>query len=158
MSSYILSNESLTTLAKAISTIENGGFNYCGFSGSDRTARALNPFYIEHGHNETAVFYALATLNAQAYAGRYNEPVTLDAFIFDEKAPDYMRPIQYENGAPVFTADHYKLLKSLDCFLYQIDEDATNKSELKTALEETRDNLANAILRARPEYIAAPWK
>ena len=159
MSCYIMHDRALSGLAKAIDTVENAGFDYCGFSGGSwELSRALYPFRKEYGNTPTAIFKALADLNARAYAGRYKEPVDLGAFVYDPAAPEYLHPIQHDaEHIPIFTPEHYQLLKSLDCYLYQTNEDATRQTDLYKGLQEIRQSLAAAIITNRPEYRAATW-
>lgn len=158
MSCFILSNEKLSILAKSIHTVITGGGDYCGFEGSKNAPRLLIKCKEEYdGTGEVELFHVLADLNGAAYYSRYKESAEPGYFVFDQNAPEYVTPIKYKDGAYIITPEHYKLLKLLNCYLYQVSERATYKSEIKEILEDIRDSLGDMILYNNPEYVAAPW-
>lgn len=158
MSCFILSNEKLSILARAVRTVITGGVNYCGFEGSKNATRLIGICKDEYDDtSEAALFNVLADLNEAAYYSRYREYAEPEYFLFNTTAPEYVTPIKYKNGAYIITPEHYKLLKLLNCYIYQVSERDTDKSEVKAILEDIRDSLGDMILYNSPEYIKAPW-
>lgn len=159
MSCFILAAGRLSRLAKSIHTaISPGAHAFLGFYPDERTARIIRKRSAEYGEGEPAVYAALLELNATACDTRYKEYTDREAFPFQEQAADYLaRPLVFTDFTPEYTAEHYALLKTLDCYLYQTAEQATEADELREALQDLRAGLADMIIISRPEYIAAKW-
>lgn len=154
MSCFILSIRSLSALAKSIDTVLNGGYPFCGFSLTRDSENILR----KYGPGVNELFHSLAEINALAYDRRYKEWTNTEVYELDKEAPDYFgKPLEYEGDRYIFTAEHYQVLKTIQCYLYQTAEQATDGHELREALAEIVAGLQDAIITSMPEYIGAKW-
>lgn len=162
MSAFQINNERTAQLADYISTLYNNGFNFFGYDMPQDLKIQLFDCRDIYGHTTTKkIFEKLYNLNAAAVAGRYNHNA--------EPAPDMpeFKPIHHtrEQGTDKTIRAwyeeikpwHYELLKLLQCFLYQCDEEPTNKAELYKALRQLEQVLQFHIVANNPEWIKAAW-
>ena len=158
MSCFIMKTESLALLADAIAKIHNYDFCYLGFSPD-------NSLYVElrdvnrYGHvDESAVFAKLYRLNDKAYCCRYKQqhnPEQIPEYDF-KNLHSMVRHVQYI-GAYVIEPWHYQLMKLLDCWLYQTDEDDTARDDFRLTIRDLRDVLCRFIVRSHKDYDMYPW-
>ena len=52
----------------------------------------------------------------------------------------------------------FQELKSIDCFLYQCDEEVIRESPLLKLIKDLRNQVANVMIRGLPEYNIAAWE
>lgn len=154
MSAFILNPENTAALADYIDTLNYVGFDYFGYSIPRELNAALN--LTTRAGNEKKIFNALYSLNVKAVNGRYNdnEPETIEK---PTQYPILYHPKDYGNGHDIIKPWHYKLLKTLQCFIYQCCEDATINEPLYKALEELEKTIVFYIVQNQEEYTAAPW-
>ena len=168
MSSFILEEKRIAQLADYIATLHNAGFDSFGYSIPEDLHKELLDCRDRYGFmEEKKIFKKLYELNAAAVAGRYNR----DQEPTPEFPKDYTalhhprqprkafgpedRPTKYyyEEIQPW----HYQLLKTLQCFLYQCNEDATYKDPLFLALKQLEPLMMNHIISNQPDYVSAQW-
>lgn len=132
------------------------------------------------GHYVDKIYEKLRRMNYLAYEGRYDgkEPghISSDDFMdfepyksnqlakraeylcYEVEGDDkYMRPTLMINRFRV-EKWHYKILKYLHFYLYQISEDPIYNSEFYKAIEELNDELTSFIVRNQPEYAELQWE
>ena len=154
MSAFILNPETTAALADYIDTLNYIGYDYFGYSIPRELNAALN--LTTRAGNEKKIFNALYSLNVKAVNGRYNdnEPETIEK---PTQYPTLYHPRDYANGHDIIKPWHYKLLKTLQCFIYQCCEDATINEPLYKALEELEKTIAFYIVQNQDDYVNAPW-
>ena len=162
MSCMMLSVASLCSIADALETIGNAGYNYCGFECPQTLFDALATCRNRHGELlASRIYQALWALNDRAYCARYKDarpcPFAPDAV----KVPHLLRPVQHSRIGDYFVATIqpgvYQLLKHLDCLLYELDEGDTMKDPLFIGLDDLRSTLCGFIARNATDYINTPW-
>ena len=165
MSAIQMESTRIAQLADYIATLNNCGFDFFGYSIPEELHRELMDCRDIYGLMAAKkVYKRLYDLNAAAVAGRYNRE--------QEPAPDMptVAPLHHpRDNAPLETDDnfkrwyekigpeHYQLLKTLKCFTYQCNEDATANDPLYKALEKLEYILMDHIINNTPEYIKAQW-
>ena len=156
MSVLMMNDKGLATLSVAISQILNMGFNFFGFEAPEKLKNVLKDCRTDrHFYSDRKIFERLYTLNSRAYSDRYS--VAAEEQIVPE--PDFTgttiaEPREYTNYHAIIKPWHYKLLKLLDCFNYQVDD---MKDDLVPALNSLAVTLAGFIARNNDEYENAPW-
>ena len=154
MSAFIMNPETIASLADYIDSLNSMGFDYFGYSIPMELNQALN--LTTRIGNETIIFNALYSLNVRAVNGRYNdnEPEEIEK---PKNYPTLYHPRDYKNGHDLIKPWHYKLFKTLQCFIYQCCEDATINDPLYKALERLEHVIAFYIVQNQEEYTKAPW-
>ena len=161
MSCFVMLPDALRAMGEAISTIHNRGVEYCGFDCPQSLRDALAPCRDWHGEvSGKCVYEALFALNVRAVAGRYREESDVavpDATIF----PELMHPVQLvrigNHWAMSIQPWHYQLLKLLECWLYQTDEDFTINHPLHKGVADLVNSIQGFIVHNAAEYINTPW-
>ena len=125
------------------------------------------PKVLRIAYNVKARFYSgemiaeiLHRINAQAYAGRYNEPDVIPLPIFPGRSPanrSLYRSSEYEMHHEIPQEWHYHLANLLDCWLYQTAEDASRDCLERQAVLVFRNNLMREIVQNSPEYNKFRW-
>jgi len=160
MSCFIMETKAIAALAVAIEKLINMGFNYFGFSVPDSLYKALYECAQVYPHgffSKKEIFSALYILNCRAYNTKYK--VEEEAELIPEpdfSGCDITERLQY-NGHYIVKEWHYRLMKLLDCFLYQVSEDATYNDPLTIGLQDLSRTLCGFIVRNNDMYDKFPW-
>lgn len=164
MSCFIMREDSIAALSEFTADLLNFGFTRYGFSAPEELAKALSDcrdFY--HFFDSQKIYKRLYALNVAAYNGRYGryeraangESSDLDSEQAPEiKTSDYC--IHDINGGHKLAPWHFRIVKLLACYNYQIAEDVTAKHPLTTALKGLEHQLNSFIVIKSPEWEAAP--
>ena len=170
MSCVMSDTRVLAALAQYTQTILDSGFDYQGFDAPRSLFLALRDCEssVYFGTHETEKIYLrLYDFNACAYNGRYNgcpaDPVPAEApDMPDVKIswkpretvhdPEYCAGYRHKIGP-----QHYKLLKLLDFYIYQVSEDSTYKKPLYNGLVDLQHVLTSFIAQNSAEYAALKW-
>ena len=116
--------------------------------------------------NEKLVYEKLYRFNVQAFEGRYEEehvmdeiPPMPDMAKFSIPLAEYTMDTVWNYGVrrQILKPAHYRFVKALDFYLYQVSEDATDGTELYKGLEDLRAALCRFITANQPEYNLFPW-
>lgn len=163
MSCFVLSPGIIYGIADAVATVVNLGFDYNGFDCPQSLRDAVKSFRTKPYNEVSAyrVYQSMFALNVRAVCGRYR---TTD----DETAPDVIDapPVYLHHAEHVRIGEHwarrihpgvYQLLKALDSYLYQTDEDATKDDPLRKGLDDLSATLCRFVACNAPEYVSAPW-
>ena len=168
MSSFELSDESTALISKFIyvQTFE-GSRNVISFY---RDLENSLRYEMEKGLNiskkpnysvtEKDIFILLKKLNIEAVNGRYKKSEEFN--IDDLKIPEFedfpsIDDFEFDGKIQKATAQHWQILKSLDCYIYQCEEDVTRNSTLLKTVKFIRDCLKNFLIHNLPEYDNAIW-
>ena len=161
MSCMVLSYESTAKLAHFITSLCEHGFDYFGFSAPETLHKAFN----DCRSNPVKAFEKLVRYNYLAYDGRYsNSERTIFPDMPTVECPYHPRNFKSVDGNADFKEYytviepwHYQLYKTLQCYTYQIAEDATIDSDLYKALTELEKTIATFIVANQPDYVTAKW-
>lgn len=166
MSCHLLNIHKVAQLADFIASVCNHGFNYFGFDCPNELSSALSDCLSNGWISESRVFDKLIEHNLDAYMGRYTE-YDRDSLVPDmPDMPSLIKPknsVYQENEKgggswrTVIHPWHYKALKLLQSYNYQLCEDATIDTPLYKALTELEHIIALFIVQNQPEYISAEW-
>lgn len=157
MSCLMMNEKALAAIALATENLLNMGYDAWGFDAPEILFESLSGCESECGFFYTEKIYEkLYILNSRAYAGRYNEPVNITPPDVDFSSLHLWERPEY-NEFYTIKEWHYKLLKLLDCFNYQTDEQTTSRDPLKKAMDELARVLSGFIARNSAAYSAAPW-
>ena len=102
-------------------------------------------------------------LNVAAYNGRYNDqggeelPPDLVGLPDIRRAYSLWKMPQYADHRETPQQWHFHLCRLLDCWLYQTNEEATDKHEKRQALHKFSDALKVAIVQHSAEYNHFRW-
>ena len=159
MSCFIMNEKALAALAIATEKVMNQGFNYFGFEAPRELYNALSDCKagVYRDYNAPLIYAKLYALNARAYAGRYREDVDTTPPDVNFSGLDITRPPQYAQNSFVVQPWHYRLAKLIDCYCYQVSEDATQGDDLAHAMTELARVVHAFIVQRSTDYIAAPW-
>lgn len=167
MSCFVMNNERLSTLAAFVADMLNFPAEF-RLSLPDGIYQFADCGYPDDPNlfDESKIYEKLYRLNLAAYRERYGrEPNESD------EIPDF-RPLRYEIPPRIWThihigrdrraiyailPEHYAMLKTFDCYLYQTNEGIYTDCDLRKELKTLRDNLEKFIINNTPEYIIAPW-
>lgn len=158
MSCYIMEPRALAALAIATEQILNMGFNYFGFDAPRALFDALEDCENPAGfYDARAIYGRLYALNARAYRGRYRQEADTEPPEVDFSGLTIAQPPEWHDHHATIQPWHYRLLKLMDCYTYQVDEDATAGDPLTRAMVELSAALMRHIVRNTDEYATAPW-
>ena len=165
MSCFVMNPEPLAALANTIAMVLYGGYNACGFEAPKSLYDALRDCHEGYDRRaipgcEKKIYERLYAVNVRAYNGRYGDHEEPE----DETAPEidvgkYIihRPPKYRDHGFAVQNWHYYMAKLLDCWLYQVAEDATMNDPLRLALEEFQGVLCGFIVRRSQPYTNIQW-
>lgn len=162
MSCFVMSPDSLGSIAKSLCAVLNGSYNAYGFTAPESLCKALEYCNVSGLYDDQKVYERLYRLNVTAFTGRYAHhgeeelAAEYDCWTMPKTAQNLLTIPEYR-GIFNFAPNHWKLLKSLDCLNYQTAEDRTMSDPLRLALVKTANALAGALARNRMEYDAATW-
>lgn len=151
MSCFIMKEEVIAGLADYIKTLNDFGYDYFGYSIPRSLNEALNLGY--RSTPEKEIFKKLYAFNVTAFNNRYEADCDIDV----EMPKDYKTlyyPIDTEKAPQPW---EYQLLKTLSCYIYQVSEDVTIKTDLFKALKELETAITNNIVWRMPEMKEAEW-
>ena len=150
MSCFIMQDRALAAIAESICSIGNAGYNPFGMEIPRSLREALDDCHRDRWLMPDLVYKALYKLNLAAYSGRYRE----DA---EEVTPNMPKGCEIAYPCRDPKPWHYQLLKLLDCFVYQCEEDATKNAPLLLGVREFSAELAIWLVRNNPEYLESLW-
>lgn len=157
MSSYLMKPKPVSEIADFIACVLNNGFNYFGFEGNNHLVCALSQCRTSMFYSENIIYKLLSELNVKAVCAN-DEKVNV---VWEEykKYPPVYHPHHYDVKEEHFCIEHwhYELLKKLDCFLYQCDENSVINTELFIGVSKLRDTLSNFIVTNNPTYASIKW-
>ena len=159
MSCFIMNEKALAALAIATEKVMNQGFNYFGFEAPRELYNALSDCKagVYRDYNAPLIYAKLYALNARAYAGRYRDDLDITAPDVNFSGLDITHPPQYAQNSFVVQPWHYRLAKLIDCYCYQVSEDATRRDDLARAMHDLSNTLRGFIVQRSADYMAAPW-
>lgn len=102
------------------------------------------------------IFDRLQTLNAAAYASRYEEAPS-PVYSMPETFPHFLHRMPFEKGRYILGPDFFGFVKALDSLIYQCEEDANRAEPLLDALQKTSAALYVFAVRQSADYAAADW-
>lgn len=159
MSCFIMDTNATATVAEGLEKVLNMGFNVFGFEAPETLVEALAGTCADrYGYFDAEKIYiALYTLNACAYAERYQKG--LDDFVpaYPEKVKSLLpRPV-WDAGRFIVVPEVYHYIKLLECLIYQCNEGKTAKTAMYKGLEDFKRVLYAFVLHNSAEWKAAPW-
>lgn len=162
MSSWIVSNASISRLARGLVTIfdANKYNNACNSLHTGELESQFEDCKVNTLDFSTAkVAEKLYAMNLNAYTQRYRrEPLEPVEFKYEDGINDiqqhYSNRYNKENNYPLDLVPYYKLLM---CYLYQCCEGDVDKSELYIQLDKLQDRMAAHIISRTKEFDAASW-
>lgn len=167
MSCFVMNQESISTLAAFIADMLNFPHEF-QLSLPDGIYQFAECDYPDDPNlfDESKIYEKLYRLNLAAYHERYGrEPNESD------EIPGF-RPLRYEippriwshiridghlRGIHTILPEHYAILKTFNCYLYQTNEGNCADCDLRKELKTLRDGPEKFIINNTPEYVIAPW-
>ena len=154
MSCFVMDARATAALALTVEEVLNMGFNYFGFDAPPALFEALEDCKDPAGfYQAKPIFARLYALNIRAYAGRYHEEADTTPPDVDFTGLKISQPPEANTVKPW----HYRWLKLVDCYIYQVEEDATARDPLALAMQDLSRVLSRFIATNSDEYAAAPW-
>lgn len=159
MSCWILRENSVSAVANLVADVMNLGHNGTGLYNqySFELSEAFKDCRKSDGWvSPEKVYEKLYMLNYAAYNGRYpksQEKVDIPEF------PNYYlwsKP-EYKNGNYILEQRHFQMYKTLQCFIYQCNEDANNGSKTLEALQKLQSELCGFLVTENDMYKKAEW-
>ena len=155
MSCFIFNPRTLARIANYICAHINNGYNctHLPLEVSDEFRQLVSSNGIAR---EEKVYQELYKLNYKAYNTRYEgrhepEDNDLDKFAEYDNPPVGM----YSGG---INANHYQMLKSMECYLYQCAEsEELENSIVYKEIQRFKNAIICKIVHSLPEYDAADW-
>lgn len=140
MSSFIVENQTIADLAETIAytlNFSNNGFNIY----LDKRELSVALMNCKKGsyYNEKKIADELYKMNDSAVSGRYNLNST--------EIPD-----NFGKGENLILNNKFKLIKKLECYMYQCSEDATIETALYKALDKYLNSLYRTMIQQTPQY------
>lgn len=151
MSCFVFDENKIVSLADYIGGLRTAGFDFFGYSIPEQLNDALQ------GHNTSDIYYQLANLNICAFNSRYDEKIEVVPYSEIEQIKILYRVNEWKDGHFVIKQWHYDLLKLLQSFMYQCEEDINRNNKLLNGLKELEKTLIFFIVQNQPEYIKAVW-
>lgn len=158
MSCFVMNPEPIAALADYIADLCNCGWSVFHMDPPDELKMELKNCIVADRFDETEIYNTLYALNIAAYRGRYldNHPeVEKETENFKKYKPNRQHGLLF--GCLANEGWEDRMLKRLDCFLYQCAEDPVYGCPLYKALDKLADRLAGHIARSKPEYRNAEW-
>lgn len=162
MSSWIVSNASISRLARGLVTIFDAVKynNACNSLHTDKLEAQFNDCKVNNFDFSIAkVAEKLYDMNLEAYTQRYGrEPYEPVEFKYEDGIDDiqkhYSNRYNKDNNYPMDLVPYYKLLA---CYLYQCNEGDVDQCELYIQLRKLEDRMAAHIVCRTKEYDEASW-
>jgi len=164
MSCFIQKKENTAAIADFISALYNMGHDYFGMYPPDSIHTETRDLRDRYGYlKEDALYIRLRYLNYLAYEGRYKHATeeSINSANFEDFEP-YEANIVYKRAewlGGIYKVEkwHYKMLKMIQCYLYQCDESATKDEPMIKAVREVVNVLKTFIVMNQPEYDEIDW-
>lgn len=100
----------------------------------------------------------LHRVNAKAYAARYKETEESTFPPPDKRRPEYsIRPAPNQLREMNLLPYYYHLMRLVDCWLYQTDEETTKNDPLRQKMNDFMNCLAREIVQNSPQYHCTLW-
>lgn len=153
MSAFMVSTDSLATIARSVATLIEFKRIAGGFAAlSDESIKAIRTAcrditkgdkVLPYGESVSSynLYRVLYNMNARSMNERYGDEVTTP-----EETPKF-----YPNASAV------QLLKTIECYLYQCSEGNIPSDPLFKAIEEVSRLIKDAIINNMAEYQSANW-
>lgn len=156
MSCFIVNPRTLARIANYICAHINNGYN-CTHLALDVSDEFKQLVCNSSGEaSEEKIYQELYNLNYKAYNTRYegrHEPEDND---LDKFAEYDNPPVGMYSGK--INANHYQMLKSMECYLYQCAEsEELEKSIVYKEIQRFKNAIMCKIVHSLPEYDAADW-
>lgn len=159
MSCWIVAENSVSAVANLVADVMNLGLNGTGLY--NQNGFELSEAFKDCRKNDgwvspEKVYEKLYMLNYAAYNGRYP---THQQEVDIPKFPNYYlwsKP-GYKNGQYICEQKHFQMYKTLQCFIYQCNEDANNGNKTLEALEKLKSELCEFLVTASDMYNQAKW-
>lgn len=156
MSCMIQKPENTAAIAEYISHLLNMGFDFCGMSAPESLFHELDECNIRGYYEESEIYEKLRDLNRAAYVGRYPDGLIVESMGYKENTIDSRAEWTGEHWE--IKNWHYKMLKMIQFFNYQCEEDATINDPLHKAMEQLEKALMQFIVMNSAQYNAQPWE
>lgn len=163
----------LATLIQMLMDMPNA-YSYFGFTAPQSVFSAFEDCRAEkssYGHFKDKIYHKLRKLNLECYEDRYEHnadalasmPTTSKDFMAEEVIEQIC--VDSEHPAPVKSGEnnnlkiedrHFRWLKILEFYMYQIDEAPFN-GQLYDALEDLHRTMMDFIVHNTPSYINEAW-
>lgn len=155
MSCFIMKAESIRDIADFMHVIVIGGYN--NEYGVYPTREILDELGSKTRYE---IYEKLYQMNIDAYKARYSD--VEDVEIPDIPAVVFKIPIEYGTrkwlgGYLKAMPEHYRLLKKLECYLYQCDEGNIYERDLFKGMRDIANQLTLLIVTGTEEYQSAEW-
>lgn len=154
MSSYMVKDKSISQISDIISRVLNGGYNSTGLSNGYALEESFRDCIVAGSINRKKVFDKLYAFNLAAVNGRYNRNTEAtgnyeDCYLWTK--PNY-------KGHWLLEQNHYQMLKTLQHYIYQCDEDVNRESKVLVALRELETSIKDMIISSLDMYNEAKWQ
>lgn len=146
MSCWMMNNDSIASVSAFLADVLNQGYFRFGFEAPRSLAVALaDEKNSINNFSEEKIFHRLYQLNKNAVVGRYGDDSEMVA-----EGDEWPKKFSHQ-------LSDAQMLKRLDCFLYQCDEDANFGNELLKAINDFDMVFAGHIARNNKDYDDAIW-
>ena len=158
MSCLIQKPENTAAIADFIAELANVGYNGNGIVLPSVLHRELvNLGCYKDGWFEPKLIYmALTALNYNAYEGRY--PDNGKVYPVPYKENNIRKMVVWDNGRYKIEKWHYRMLKMIQFFNYQCEEEATYNTDLHKGMQDLENTLALFIIQNSAIYKGLRWE
>ena len=154
MSSYMVYDKSISQIADLVASVLNGGYNSTALSANEELHKSFNDCRVAGFINRKKVFDKLFALNLAAVNGRYKEDEELTGKYTDESL--WTKPTY--NYHFICVANHFQMLKTLQCFIYQCEEDINHDSLIIQGLKGLEATIKDLLISSMDLYNDAKWQ
>lgn len=157
MSCFMMDERAISVLSNTLESVMNSGFNRFGFEAPESLHKALSDCRDHYGfYFSEKIFSRLYILNARAYSTRYKSEWN-GCVPSKPEIHSIIQERQREEHHEKLFPWHYKFAKLLDCFIYQVSEDATRNDPLTLALIDFSSSYKSFLVFNTAEYASEPW-
>lgn len=154
MSSYMVYDKSISQIADLVASVLNNGYNSTALEAGEALYTAFKDCRVAGFINRQKVFNSLFSLNLAAVNGRYKESDELTGEYTAESL--WTKPAYYNHY--ICEANHYQMLKTLQCFIYQCEEDTTKDSPILQGLKGLEASIKDLLICSMDLYYTAKWQ
>jgi hypothetical protein len=169
MSSFLVSDNSIKEMAQFIYYVYHYSYEFTGIYIDDRKVKeaieeACKPYatdYVKREFNsitEDTLFSALKNMNLTALKARYPEDDYTNELLKSTGNYSTWKQAEYKEGRYIVPDSRYQLAKSIQCYLYQCNEDDISESKFYKAIEAIQVKLSQFILENTEQYSKAQWR
>lgn len=158
MSCLLTSPETISKISNFAEKLLNMGYDFFGFSANIDLYYELIDCQTSGHFDACKIYNRLCEMNQQAYQSRYSDTEIIKYPPYDLSASITKRMVindQYHTAS--VQQWHFEMLKHLDFYIYQCNEDATSDSPLFKSIKGLRAELADFILMHSIEYLKEKW-